>query len=93
MGALKSAVKQQFRRFTPAMWVVGIAALAVLAGGQAAVIATKLITDEPLRARKLQTLQVVITDRDGHPVDGATIAIDGGMPPSGRTPSSAVREK
>jgi hypothetical protein len=36
-----------------------------------------------LRVRKLQTLQVVITDRDGHPVDGATIAINGGMPQHG----------
>ena len=42
-----------------------------------------LITAEPLRPRKLQTVQVVITDRDGHPVDGATIGIDGGMPQHG----------
>jgi hypothetical protein len=42
-----------------------------------------LITDEPLRTRKLQTIQVVITDRDGHPLDGAAIEIDGGMPQHG----------
>jgi hypothetical protein len=42
-----------------------------------------LIADGPLRTRKLQTVQVVITDRDGHPVDGVTIGIDGGMPEHG----------
>jgi hypothetical protein len=42
-----------------------------------------LITDEPLRTRTLHTVQVVITDRDGHPVDDATIGIDGGMPQHG----------
>ena len=107
MRALKFRVRQQLRKFTPAMWVVGIAALAVLAGGQAAVMAIKmtrpaatefgegprasassmyramLITYEPLRTRTLQSLQVVITDRDGHPVDGATIAVNGSMPQHG----------
>jgi len=107
MRALKSRVKQQFRRFRTVIVVVGVASLAVLAGGQAGVMASKLtrpaatefgegprisasktylamlITYEPLRTRKLQTLEVVITDRDGHPVDGATIAIDGGMPQHG----------
>ena len=42
-----------------------------------------MLTDAPLQKRKLQTIQVVITDRDGHPVDGAAIAIDGGMPQHG----------
>jgi cytochrome c peroxidase len=39
-----------------------------------------LLIDEPVQAREMQAMQVVITDRDGHPVDGATIGIDGGMP-------------
>lgn len=107
MRVLTTTVKEQYRRFKPAMWVVAIASVAVLAGGQAAIMASKitrpaaaefgqgprtsasmmyramLITEEPLRTRKLQTLQVVVTDRDGHPIDGATIAINGGMPQHG----------
>jgi len=39
--------------------------------------------EQPLRVRKLQTVQVTITDAAGQPVDGATIAIDGGMPQHG----------
>lgn len=35
---------------------------------------------QPLRLRQLQTLPVRIVDAKGRPVDGATIAIDGGMP-------------
>jgi hypothetical protein len=38
---------------------------------------------QPLRPRQLQTILLVVTDADGHPVDGATIAIDGGMPQHG----------
>ena len=109
MNALKSRIKQQFRRWKPAIWVVAIASFAVLAGGQAAIMAmpskavrpansefglgprpsaamtyrAMLLTDGPLRTRKLQTIQVVITDRDGHPVVGATMTIDGGMPQHG----------
>ena len=38
---------------------------------------------QQLRPRQLQTILVVVTDADGHTVDGATIAIDGGMPQHG----------
>ncbi|MEO8380825.1 MAG: FixH family protein [Acidobacteriota bacterium] len=38
---------------------------------------------EPLRTRKLQTLQVSIADPSGAAVEGATIGIDGGMPQHG----------
>jgi len=38
---------------------------------------------EPLRVRKLQTVAVLITDAQGHPVEGATISVDGGMPEHG----------
>ncbi len=39
--------------------------------------------EQPLRVRKLQAMQVTITDAVGQPVDGATIAIGGGMPQHG----------
>ena len=35
---------------------------------------------EPLRPRKLQTLPITITDAAGRPVEGAKVAVDGGMP-------------
>ena len=35
---------------------------------------------EPLRPRKLQTVPITITDAAGRPVDGAKVAVDGGMP-------------
>ena len=38
---------------------------------------------EPLRLRQLQTIPVRITDSAGRPVEGAAIAIDGGMPQHG----------
>jgi hypothetical protein len=38
---------------------------------------------EPLRPRQLQTVLVAVTDAAGNPVDGATIAVDGGMPQHG----------
>ena len=38
---------------------------------------------EPLRPRQMQTILVVVADLAGHTVDGATIAIDGGMPQHG----------
>ncbi len=38
---------------------------------------------ESLRPRKLQTVQVAVTDANGHSVDGAVITIDGGMPQHG----------
>lgn len=37
----------------------------------------------PLRTRQLQTVRVAIADAAGHPVDGATIEIGGGMPEHG----------
>ena len=39
--------------------------------------------EEPLRARKLQSVEIVITDADGKVVEGASIAISGGMPQHG----------
>lgn len=38
---------------------------------------------ESLRPRKLQTVQVALTDAEGHLVDGAVITVDGGMPQHG----------
>jgi hypothetical protein len=35
---------------------------------------------QPLRLRQLQTVPVLIVDGTGHPVDGAAVSIDGGMP-------------
>lgn len=42
-----------------------------------------LETAAPLKTRKLQTVRVAIVDGDGHAVDGATLAIGGGMPEHG----------
>ena len=42
-----------------------------------------LIPTEPLRPRKLQTVQVAIADAAGAPIQNAQIAIDGGMPQHG----------
>jgi hypothetical protein len=41
------------------------------------------IPTEPLRPRKLQTVQVAIADAAGEPIRNAEIAIDGGMPQHG----------
>jgi hypothetical protein len=38
---------------------------------------------QPLRPRQLQTILVFVTDAEGHTVDGATIAVGGGMPQHG----------
>lgn len=38
---------------------------------------------ESLRPRKLQTVQVALTDANGQFVDGAVITVDGGMPQHG----------
>ena len=38
---------------------------------------------ERLRVRKLQSVRVTIQDSKGQAVDGATIAVDGGMPQHG----------
>ena len=38
---------------------------------------------ESLRPRKLQTVQVALTDAKGQSVDGAVITVDGGMPQHG----------
>jgi hypothetical protein len=37
----------------------------------------------PLRPRRMQTVRVVVVDGQGQAVDGATLAIDGGMPQHG----------
>ena len=42
-----------------------------------------LISAEPLRPRKLQTVQVAIADASGQPIQDAQIAIEGGMPQHG----------
>ncbi len=42
-----------------------------------------LATAAPLRTRQMQTVRVAIVDGDGRPVDGAALAIDGGMPEHG----------
>ena len=38
---------------------------------------------EPLKLRKLQTVHLRVADAQGAPVDGAEIAVDGGMPEHG----------
>jgi hypothetical protein len=38
---------------------------------------------EPLRQRALQSVRVLVTDAQGHAVDGASIDVDGGMPQHG----------
>ena len=42
-----------------------------------------LETPGQLRPRKMQTVRVAIVDGDGRAVEGATLAIDGGMPEHG----------
>ena len=42
-----------------------------------------LKTPTQLRTRQMQTVRVAIVDANGRPVDGATLAIDGGMPEHG----------
>ncbi len=42
-----------------------------------------LESEEPLRPRRMHTVEVVIRDAAGAPVDDATIEIDGGMPQHG----------
>ena len=40
-------------------------------------------SSDPLRPRRMQSVIVAVQDADGHPVDGAAIEIDGGMPQHG----------
>lgn len=42
-----------------------------------------LISDEALQTRALQTVRIAVTDALGNPVEGAAIAVDGGMPAHG----------
>jgi hypothetical protein len=42
-----------------------------------------LVPTEPLKPRKLQAVQVTITDAQGGPIHNAQITIDGGMPQHG----------
>ncbi len=39
--------------------------------------------ESPLRPRRMQTVRVTVVDGQGRAVDGATLAIDGGMPQHG----------
>jgi hypothetical protein len=39
--------------------------------------------EQPLRVRRLQTVRVSLTDAQGHPIEGAAISVDGGMPQHG----------
>jgi hypothetical protein len=50
---------------------------------QSGLYVARLEPSAPLRTRTMQSLRVVITDQNGQPVDGATIAVDGGMPEHG----------
>ena len=43
----------------------------------------RLQPTQTLRPRQMQTVRISVTDAGGAPVDGATIAIDGGMPQHG----------
>lgn len=52
------------------------------ASARGAYVAT-LQASAPLRARKMQTVELLLRGADGAPVDGATITIDGGMPEHG----------
>jgi YtkA-like len=38
---------------------------------------------QTLRPRKMQTIHVMVLDNAGHAIDGATLAIEGGMPQHG----------
>ena len=38
---------------------------------------------QPIAVRKMQSLNVRLTDADGRAIDGATITVDGGMPQHG----------
>jgi hypothetical protein len=39
--------------------------------------------DQPLQVRKLQSVRFTVTDANGKAIDGATVAVDGGMPQHG----------
>lgn len=45
--------------------------------------AASIIADEGLAVRKMQTVRVAIVDSMGAPVEGASVAVDGGMPAHG----------
>lgn len=42
-----------------------------------------LTSARALRVGPLQTMQLLVTDRSGRPVGGATVSVDGGMPQHG----------
>lgn len=49
----------------------------------AGIYTATLTSDEALKTRALQTVRIAVTDASGNPVEGATIAVDGGMPAHG----------
>ena len=46
---------------------------------------------QPLRPRQMQTVLLLVTDSDGRTVEGATIAVGGGMPQHGHGLPTAPR--
>ena len=50
---------------------------------QARMYTATLIPVAPLKTRTMQTVQVSVADAQGQPIDGAQIAVDGGMPQHG----------
>ena len=38
---------------------------------------------QPIRVRRMQTMRLSVADAAGRPIEGATIAVDGGMPEHG----------
>lgn len=52
-----------------------------------------VVTSAPLAKRKLQTVRLLVVDRDGAPVSGADIRVDGGMPQHGHGLPTKPRAK
>lgn len=43
----------------------------------------RLVADQPMRPRKMQSLQLLLEDSSGRAVKDATVTVDGGMPQHG----------